>query len=876
MGHDQFASFQQECALEFTRLILDRFLEENPSLKGEFTHILKDAKCCKSCKTKTFGPSHPSAYMNLHIKENEGFNNVMERLLGAAELDDFACSTCQEKNKTKTRKTIATQYVSIQKLPNFLLISLTDSTFDKVTKQEITKKTPNQFITELNLATQKYIVKCESNEEDKKLITFHYKCICFIAHLFHSSQKTKLTKNKQQDVSTTAGHYVTAHYSLEEKVWFLHDDSQMKRWSAKKFSKSIRPFAKFVLLVKHDMIDYWKLKNRLAREKYLHHLYETPLASLPQHSRVLPAELMKICEFICSNINEDQFEYKDKGKDIPLQDVLEDGLFPCLHALCQKSNKQIGGSRHSKSSSSIFHLQIAKHHNASKSELLKDGVMKSCFDILSHIFQDMDDEIIKSLGNSTTVCIYLEEITEKRVVSLCNFSLIPDGIFINWLCASHKKLLTEHVGRSNAGVTEKRGFATFLLSMMWQICLVGSKKLGCKKRLMVQANSRHPHVVQFYYKRGFCSHGRSIMLKKDANYLNPINSPGRSIMLTKDPNYFNPIKHTSLLFRHIIRYPSKGCYVNWIDGEISDEEHLLMTCPSDPIPTCHDHKEKLLGVVGSLKECFHDGHDLHHKPMREYKPRQYSKFFHDYINNVKIVKLKDEELGFVNISSGVFPLAGHLVSDSCETDSTALLEAMHSLERDTVLDVFNIPGGQIHPGCDISSNHLHSIGFTFGDILSCRPRQWLNDRVICGVTNYIYRSSYIANAKDNKVMIFDLLATEHVFTNDEANYPSKDSKIDYVSMLSRMGRKKNAKGVKRDLFDCDSLLFPVREVSHWYGIIAINMLSKSSNQKMLLVFDSMHHLWTNTKLANVLRRFKKFLVSARSLLKPGESVEQHN
>ncbi len=101
LGHDEFASFQQGCALQFTTLILDRFLEENPSLKGEFTHILKDAKCCKSCKTKTFGPSCPSAYMNLHIKENEGFNNVMERLLGASELDDFACSTCQEKTKPK-------------------------------------------------------------------------------------------------------------------------------------------------------------------------------------------------------------------------------------------------------------------------------------------------------------------------------------------------------------------------------------------------------------------------------------------------------------------------------------------------------------------------------------------------------------------------------------------------------------------------------------------------------------------------------------------------------------------------------------------------------------------------------------------------------
>jgi hypothetical protein len=195
----------------------------------------------------------------------------------------------------------------------------------------------------------------------------------------------------------------------------------------------------------------------------------------------------------------------------------------------------------------LLHLapycEVSIFHRTNQIEIKQDSRIQAIYDFLVSNFNNLLDkmQIEYCLKSSTTISIHAQNNRNNNIIiSTINFSIIKEGIYLNWLATSPAKYNSSTFAKGDNEPFTNRGLSTLLLEMLWQIGLILQPKFIDSLRIMLQVNPDED-AKEYYKNRGFIVQQQNIIDTKLKN---------------SNGQYIHWIKDDAMLFLVLTKFPT--------------------------------------------------------------------------------------------------------------------------------------------------------------------------------------------------------------------------------------------------------------------------------------------------------------------------------
>ncbi len=383
-----------------------------------------------------------------------------------------------------------------------------------------------------------------------------------------------------------------------------------------------------------------------------------------------------------------------------------------------------------------------------------DDVLKDCLRMLKKAFQKSDhDDIHNSLCNATTLAVCCHLTNGVHVVSLSNFSVTEEGIFVNWLCTSNLNFTKDSGFEENP---ECQGFAIWQLHTLFQFAHHLSCRGICKPHLMVQTNIDKESTLDFHLQHGFIKLGGKL--------------GGRG----SKKSGVDPARCMGCKFKDCLSmsrfWVRNGKHISWADTKDLNHCTSLLVAVNDPVLFCPHQKgseDKDFTLKSAAKHC-----DPTHPSWNDQCPKllqmsecKFPEQTKGLVSDLNNRNGKEKSIpGFVRSSHmlelGIFPFCESDLEDWLKMNKTDKLQLHRSLEVNHHIAALNFKGGQMTSTSNLMCDHLarDNSGETpsFPNLIDCRPGAWLKTTTIQTAALWLMRNDGITNIKGSKLFMPDI------------------------------------------------------------------------------------------------------------------------
>ena len=134
----------------------------------------------------------------------------------------------------------------------------------------------------------------------------------------------------------------------------------------------------------------------------------------------------------------------------------------------------------------------------------ENNLMKECCDFLSSMFPKDKKVVEKCVKNATTLFMHTKDNGDKiKIISAVNFCYNKSCVYINYLTTTPTRYLKNIYIHGDDETFQKRGVASFLLNLVWEICEGFHFNNGTPLQMILQFSTDDPDVPKYYKNRGF-------------------------------------------------------------------------------------------------------------------------------------------------------------------------------------------------------------------------------------------------------------------------------------------------------------------------------------------------------------------------------------